>query len=213
MGRRSDPPAVQAAKGFPGKRLSKAQRQLAEAEALADSIAAAPTEGGEPMSPPVFLEGGVAGLLAVSLWREYAPRLAQIHLLEPTFRHTFATFCVYAAEFVLAQKDIAAKGHYSLVKTVSGDRMPRLNPMLRVRDEAAGKVLELSKRFGLTPIDQIAIFKDHAAAAAAHGGGLFAAQRTAVAETGAPQNAAGAEGPDPVALMSGFDSTPPARPN
>ncbi len=97
-------------------------------------------------------------------------------------------------------------------ETVSGDQMPRLNPMLAVRDQAAMKALELSKRFGLSPMDQISLFKDHAAAAGANAlGGLFGRPPTPAQDS---EQAPGAtDGPDPVGIMSGFDSAPPSRPN
>ena len=53
MGRRPDSPAVQHAKGNPGKRLTKADRQRQESERIASLMAAAPSNG-DPLAPPAF---------------------------------------------------------------------------------------------------------------------------------------------------------------
>ena len=207
MGRRPTPLGLQDAKGNPGKRLSKAARQIANADRLAGLIAAAPIDADDPLAPPKFFDDRSAAALAV--WREYAPKLQAIHLLDPLFRTPFALFCVYAAEFYQAHEDVLANGHYTRVRTISGDMMPRLNPMLQVRDAAAARILELSKRFGFSPIDQAAIFKDHAAArSAAELGGLFGqAPPQAVDETPA------ADRTDPIGEIGRFKGALPGLVN
>ena len=207
MGRRPDPIELQDAKGAPGKRLSKAQRQLVEAERLASELAAAPADAADPLAPPRFLDARAAPALQV--WREHAPRLQSIHLLDQLFRHTFAMFCVYVAEFYQAHEHVVEHGHTQRVKTISGSWQWKRNPMVDVRNEASAKVLEFSKRFGLSPMDQAAIFKDNAAvAAAAQQGGLFPSARRG--EDALPAH----EEADPVGEMGRFKGPPPGlRPN
>lgn len=204
MGRRPDPPALQAAKGAPGKRMTKAERAQAEADHLALLLATAPAEPGEPLAPPTYLDKRFAPALAV--WRDYAPKLAKVNLLEPLDRHSFALFCVYLGEWLSANEDILANGYSRLVKTVSGDKMPRESPSVARRDTALKVVLELSKRFGLTPLDRYGLFKDQAASPW---------QGTPLGGTGKPEQPP-AEDPaddDPIGMLNSLDSPPPGRPN
>jgi P27 family predicted phage terminase small subunit len=201
MGRRRDPPELQAAKAYPGKRRSKTDRQIADAEALASLLAAAPAESDDALAPPALLNDGRL-LPALTIWREYAPRLAKLNLFAPLDRHSFAIFCVYYADFVAAQADINANGFSRLVKTVSGDRMPRNNPAVDRRDTAVKFILEFSKRFGLTPLDRLDLIGKQAGGL---GGGLFD-------QPGAPKQPS-KDAPQAedgiVGLANRFDSPPP----
>lgn len=153
MGRPRGDPADQAAMGNPGKRKNKTEKAIAEAERQA-TLLAMPRESDETAdAPPAYLTD-LRMAPAMAVWREYAPRLDKLHLLARLDRHTFALFCVYAAEFVVANEDILVKGYSVMVKTISGDKMPRENPSVGRRDHAAQMVLNLSSKFGLTPDDR-----------------------------------------------------------
>jgi phage terminase small subunit len=161
MGRRSDNPHDQAAKGFPGKRKTRVERQIAEAERLAEMLASVPPRAGDPLAPPAFIaDPRLKGALAV--WTEHAARLQRINLLDVEYRNLFAMFCVYMADFVAANDEILKKGYSVNVKTISGSMMPRENPNVSRRDVAADYVLKLSAKFGLTPLDYYALMKDQA---------------------------------------------------
>jgi phage terminase small subunit len=131
MGRRPGNPHDQAAMGHPGKRKSKTEKAIAEAERLAKLLAAprASTKPAATRRRPILNDPRLAPALAV--WGEYAPRLDKLHLLARLDRHTFALFCIYAAEFVIANEDVLVKGYSTRVKTVSGDYMLRENPSCR----------------------------------------------------------------------------------
>jgi P27 family predicted phage terminase small subunit len=173
MARLQDIADIQVAKGFPGKRRPKVQRQIEEAQKLAALLAAAPAESGDRLAPPALLaDPRLAAALAV--WREYTPRLARLNLFGKLDRHTFAIFCVYCAEFAAAQQDIMDNGYSRLVMTLSGDRMPRVNPSVDRRDTAQKIILEMAHRFGLTPLDQYALIR-HQAGSGVPAGGLFTA--------------------------------------
>lgn len=208
MGRRPANADDQKAQGFPGKRKSKTQRQIEQAERLAALLAAAPSESGDRLAPPALLVDPRCAP-ALSVWREYTPRLAKLNLFGELDRHTFAIFCVYTAEFTAAQQDILDNGYSRNVRTVSGDLMPRLNPSVDRRDTAQKIILEMAKRFGLTPLDQMALIAQQAGHIPP-GGGLFpSAPRPAgeAAESPPPQ----AAGSDVVGLLDQFDSPPPQR--
>lgn len=202
MGRTADPAALQAAKGNPGRRKSAVAKRLEEAERVA-ALLGAPA-GGDPLAVPAIIQGPTAAA-AIAVWRDLAPQLARTHRLQPQHRPMFAAFCVYFAEWVIANEDVAAKGHTQRVKTTVGGTMERIRPIVAVRDRALERVLELSKRFGLTPADEYSLFKDQAIAAA-NNPGLFgkldpAQPSLPVQESQSPGSVIG--------RMNALDSPPP----
>jgi len=217
MGRRKNNPIDQVDRGNPSKvakgRLAKA---VAEAERQA-KLLALPRADETSDSPPAYLDDPrMAPALAV--WREYAPRLDKLHLLARLDRHTFALFCVYAGEFVVANEDVLIKGYSTSVKTISGDRMLRENPSVSRRDFAAKMVLDLSTKFGLTPSDRNKLLRD---------GAMRFDDETLfgrVLPTSAPGEAPAADDDKPapapghdaaaIGSLAHFDSVPPgAKPN
>jgi phage terminase small subunit len=155
------------------KRLTKAERAAAEAKRLASLLAKAAIDS--PLAPPAFLTDPRLAP-AFAFWNEYAPRLQALGLLEENDRFMFALLSVYVGDFIAATDDILNKGYSVLVKTISGDRMPRENPSVARRDHAAKVVTELSKSFGLTKLDRLNIAKvgQSAALLGSFTGGLFA---------------------------------------
>lgn len=157
MGRRPDSPAMQKAKGNPGRRISRQQREAAERNAAAAELAAQPV--GTSVEPPERLRGeNYAGALAV--WRELGPELERTNRLQPVHRHAFAMFCIYIAEWWQACDDLAAGGRSQHVKTVAGGSMERDRPAVRWRAEAYSAAMDAAKHFGLTPREEYALFKD-----------------------------------------------------
>lgn len=161
MGRPRGDPHDQAAMGHPGKRKTKTEKAIAEAERLAKLLAMPRTTDETSDAPPAYLDNPQMAP-AMAVWREYAPRLDKLHLLARLDRHTFALFCVYAAEFVIANEDVLVNGYSKRVRTVSKDYMLRENPSVARRDFAAKMVLDLSSKFGLTPADRNKLLRDGA---------------------------------------------------
>jgi P27 family predicted phage terminase small subunit len=211
MGRRKGNPEDQAAMGHPGKRKTKTERAIAEAERQA-KLLALPRADEIAEAPAYLTDARLAPALAV--WREYAPRLDQLHLLARLDRHTFALFCIYAAEFVVANEDILTKGYSVMVKTISGDKMPRENPSVSRRDHAARMVVEMSSKFGLTPADRNKLLRD---------GAMRFDDETLFGRTIVQPQAPGEQPAEPAApthdaaaigSLNTFDSVPPgAKPN
>lgn len=202
MGRRSDPPGVQAAKGNPGRRKTAVARREERAREVADLLAASLGQivGDEP--PAIIAKDPVA----VEMWRDLAPVLGETHRLKPQHRPMFYTFCVYYAQWQMANADLQRDGYTQKVKTIAGGFMNRLHPMVRVRDDAHKKCLELSKLFGLTPQDEYSLFKDQAAAATSNAW-LFNAGKTDAPQT----DQADEKEPDQPSLIGGLaalDSVP-----
>lgn len=98
----------------------------------------------------------------------------------------FMQFCVYIAEWTASAVDLAENGATQTVKTVAGGQMERRRPVEARRERAFDNVLKLSERFGLTPHDVYALFKDQAQAAATNPG-LFDHKPAAPSED--PQDA------------------------
>jgi P27 family predicted phage terminase small subunit len=171
MGRRRDDPRDQAAKGMPGRRPAKTKREIAAIEAMeknvdrdAATLADAASKGFDLADLPAFLKDRRLAE-AQKIWREYAPQLRRQELLSNLDRHTFAMFCIYAAEFAQAQADLLKHGYSQKVLTVVGAKvskskrdascyMLRDNPALARRDHAHDAVMRLAGTFGLTPLDR-----------------------------------------------------------
>ncbi len=204
-GRKPDAPGLQEAKGNPGRRRSKVQKRLDEAQRIAMLLGQAPTHG-DPLATPAIIDGSAP---AVAVWRELAPRLRTTQRLQPHHRPMFAMFCVYFAEWVLAKEDVVTNGHTQNVRTVAGGMMERVRPIVAIRDRAFDMVMKLSERFGLTPHDEYSLFRDQAVAAAQNPGlfGHDAVQPKAEAE------AATEDSESLIGSLAHMDSVPPARMN
>lgn len=215
-GRKRDNPRDQRAKGYPGRRKSKTEKAIDAMERAAARDAklfADASAGGNLASLPIFLEDARLAS-AQTIWKEYAPRLDKLHLLGTLDRYTFAMFCIYSAEFVLANRDILDKGYSILVTTVAGAKsgksrgtqMPRLNPSVDRRDYAGKMMLHLAEKFGFTPLDRNKLIREHA---------MRNDEETLFGRVRAPPDVP-TEQPtssgDPVELvgaLGSFDSTPP----
>lgn len=205
MPRRADPPEVQEAKGSPGRRKSKVKMRAASAQRVAELLSSAPT--GDLLTPPILSDPMFAPALAV--WRELAPGLAKTHRLPAESRMIFVQLCVYMAEWLEAQVDVAENGFTQKVKTVAGGVMERKRPVLDRRERAFDNVQRLSAQFGLTPHDMYALFKDQAGVASTNPGLFGRDDKTAnpVREDAAPTKSV-------VGAASRLRSTPPPpRPN
>ncbi|WP_424360240.1 phage terminase small subunit P27 family [Methylocystis parvus] len=210
MGRRKDSPETQALKGSPGKRMTKAERQAAEATAIAELLAATPAESGGALSPPAFLADPRCAA-ALSVWRDYAPKLSRLNILGELDRFTFSLFCVYAGEFVTAQQDILKNGYAVTVKTYGGEgaARPFINPSVKRRDTAFAIVAKMAENFGLTPADRLKLLQSQAANPL---GGLFGGAPSAGQAPTAPEAPAAPEADDEIIGAAGrFDSPPPGR--
>ncbi|WP_426043690.1 P27 family phage terminase small subunit [Caulobacter sp. DWR3-1-2] len=204
MGRRPDPPELQAAKGNPGKRTGKMKARAVEAERIAELLSSAPSS--DVMSPPVLSDPMFAPALVV--WRELAPELHKTHRLPKESRLIFVQLCVYMAEWLGAEVDIAEHGYTQRVKTVAGGYMERKRPVVDRRERAFDNVMRLSEEFGLTPHDLYALFKDQAVAVQTNPG-LFDGQdgvRANAVRDRAPVETA----PTVVGSAARLRSTPPA---
>lgn len=209
MGRRADPPALQAAKGSPGKRQTKADKILARAQRVAEMLVAVPM--GERVEPPAaFREPRYAGALKV--WQELGPELEKTSRLQPVHRQLFAMFCVYLAEWWAACDDVSANGHTQKVKTIAGGTMERLRPILKVREIAFDRAQDAAQAFGLTPREEYALFKDQGIVARENPG-LFGGRLPTSEQPTAPAESTPAAAAIGIGGLGRFKSEPPPLAN
>ena len=139
------------------KRLTQAERQIAEANRLAKLIASAPIEHGSLAAPGLISDPRLAPALA--FWREVVPLLEARHVLDSADRFQLAMLSYWWCEFVTASDDVMQRGYAVMVKTVSGDKMPRISKSVSRRGEAFDNIAVLSAKFGLTPLDRHALHR------------------------------------------------------
>lgn len=208
MGRRKDDPAVQAAKGYPGRRQKQTEAEL-KAQA-----------SGPSAEEQLLASMDIAGLRPPArfarkefkeerdVWMAVAPRLQKTLRASAEFQAPLVAYCDAVARYNRSVLELRRKGYTVSVKTVSGDAMLRVNPSEKVRQQALVEILALSDRFGFTPRDNFALLIDQRRVleAGAGGGqgdlGLFGGREQTLGET--PAGAA-----DPVGGMDRFDSPPP----
>ena len=139
-------------------RRTKEVRAAEEAARLAKLLAEAPALGPSSLAPPAFIT--VPRLApALAVWRELASQLEDTGRLTRLDRFAFAALCFWQAEFIAAHDDVLKRGHWFMVKAVSGGKLPRRNPSVDRRNHAWDQVVALSVKFGLTPLDRIALNK------------------------------------------------------
>jgi P27 family predicted phage terminase small subunit len=221
MGRRKQDPREQRQRGHPGRRKTKTEREIEKLEAQAAEDAKLLAVSHDPadlQALPMFIADKRLAP-AIEIWKEYAPRLDKLQLLTTLDRHTFAIFCIYAAEFVLANREILDRGYSLPVPTIAKDAkgkpgsMLRENPAVGRRDFAAKMMMDLSENFGFTPLDRAKLIGLNAMRQDEQT--LFGRVRPAQV---APAQANAAT-PDAVPAPSSagsarsFDSRPPGRPN
>lgn len=170
MGRRKDTPRMQAAKGSPGKRMSKADRALAEAERLASVIAAAPAESSDPFAPPAMLLDERLKP-ALTVWRELAAELKQFNIVSNLDRYTFAVLCISVADYMAAVDNILVNGPQYWAKTHGGNKMLRTNPAVMVKERLGKFIFDAAAEFGLSPLRRYALLREQSA----YGGGSMSA--------------------------------------
>lgn len=175
MGARGPKPdPAQAAKGYPGRRVAKADKVAADAAKLAALLA--PSTNPE-VNLPALLQDPKYQAAAV-VWTRLAGELRRTHRLPKESEFFLVQLCIYAQEWVDATEDLHRVGFTQNVKTTTGGRMERRRPKTFDRQQAFSNMGELSRKFGLTPVDMYDLFKGQANAAATNPG-LFGDERSA----------------------------------
>lgn len=196
-GRKPDAPALQEAKGDPGRRKGKRKTTAA---ARAAALAAAPTSGASRLSPPAYMEGA-RFKTDLKVWNELVPELRELNLLHRLDRYTFAMLCTHIADWIDATEDIKKLGSYYEATGVNEQKLLRLNPAVKVRQIAEKHILEIGAKFGMNPFDRYKLLRDQAAAGF---GGLWEHAKAKEDEAAQAERAGedGEEAADPVGMFT-----------
>jgi P27 family predicted phage terminase small subunit len=190
---------LQAAKGNPGKRLTKAEKAQAEADRLAQALASAPAESGDVLAPPtMMLDERLKP--AITVWRSLASDLAKMNVLTVLDRHAFAVYCIAVADYYAAVNDVLANGQTYLATTDKGNKMRRTNPAVAIKERLAKFVFDAGAEFGLTPLTRYSLLREQAA----HGGGQLPQNVSNEDPQSAPQSSAD----DLIGFAQRIDSPP-----
>ena len=136
------------------KRLTGAGRRPLRGESAASPAKA------KPMQPPSWLTGPSAR----AVWKRVVPELQRVNFLNDSFRDPLGRYCVHLAEWIRLTKEIKRDGATMMVKmTNSEERMPRMNPAIRVRDTIEKSLIDLEDRFGLSTLARYRVISHQAA--------------------------------------------------
>jgi len=188
--------------------------ELAEQRAsLAQQRAQQFVAGQKTAAMPDFFASDAQYAGAAAIWAMYEPLLRERHFWEPQFVVAFTGFCVYADEFLAADREVKAKGWGVEGKSTSGGNRFWKNPAVDVRDHAFARVLELSARFGFTTVDLYKLERESAAAVSSRPqrpGDPGAGDEQQLPLADQAQDAPAAAGPG---ALTAFDSAPPQQLN
>jgi P27 family predicted phage terminase small subunit len=162
-GRKGASPKIKAAKASSFRAADKPKRKKVRFRSAEERAALLASLGaGDTLAPPEFMAESVEFDGALSVWRELAPDLQRIAALTNLDRYTLAIYCVHMADWIEATRDIKQNGTAHTVKTVSGDRMERLRPAVKIRELAERHIMEIGERFGLNPSARYKMLRDEA---------------------------------------------------
>jgi P27 family predicted phage terminase small subunit len=121
----------------------------------ADERAAMLAGLGDGDVPAFLLDEKVDFRMELDVWKDQAPHLKRMNALQKPDRYTFAIYCVHMADWIRATLDIRKNGAtYKARSTITKDVLHKLNPMVRVRNDAERAILDLATRFGLDPLSR-----------------------------------------------------------
>ncbi len=204
-GRKGDSPKAKKAKQSAFRAPDKAKRPKIKLRSAEERAALLASIGGtDSLAPPEFMAESTGFDGAVEVWRDLAPDLQRIAALTNLDRFTLAIYCVHVADWIDATRDIKANGSWYFAKTVSGDRMERLRPAVKIRELAEKHIVDIGEKFGLNPSARYKMLRDEAIVASQ--GNLFPS-----AAASAPSTSAAIE--KPTAMMARNSTMPPPLPN
>lgn len=147
MGRTPKPPGLDAAMGNPGRR--QPSRPAVVKPAASSSI-----------SMPDIIAKGREFIEARRVWNATVPILSRLNVIGPADAHALARYCVHVSDWARITKTLAKDGETQTVKTVAGDPMIRIHPLVKRRDGIEKHLLEAEDRFGLNPSHRISLYRD-----------------------------------------------------
>ena len=206
MGRRKEPLELQAAKGFPGRRRKRVEREIDAAAKAADSE---PVTGDDPFTVPrVFQVAPAHYRRAIELWRQLADVLRVGGRRRPGYRAALTRYCIWSQIHEGAAESLrrdCKPGQYTQEWTpVNGSTRIVPHPSLKIMSDAEPILRALEGEFGFTPRADSDLMRVESFNRAQMP--LFDAPAAPVSRPTGPTL-------DPIDLMSSTDSVPPGLPN
>ena len=154
MGRRKDNPLEQAAKGFPGRRKGKVDKEI---EAVVTSVDDDAVRSGDPFPlPALFRKQPAYWKHAIGLWRELSVVLAATGRRKPAYRAALTRYCIWTQLYMTTaeqlRRDLPRGGTTVKVKKGDGNEVYRTHPGLEFMAKAETQLRLLDSEFGLTPM-------------------------------------------------------------
>ncbi|WP_279483420.1 P27 family phage terminase small subunit [Aureimonas sp. SK2] len=152
MGRRRDDPALQAAKGYPGRRKKATDRQIEAAAVAAEQEVVSQ----DPFAvPSVFLKAPAYYARAISLWRSQAQTLQAGGRRRPGYRGALTRYCMWTQIHEAAMDQLrrdCPKGNLVTKWTpVGGEERMIPHPSLKIMAQAEPILRAIEDDFGFTP--------------------------------------------------------------
>ncbi|MBP1849683.1 P27 family phage terminase small subunit [Rhizobium halophytocola] len=210
MGRRKDDPLLQAAKGFPGRRKGKVEKEI---EAAAQAAEAMPATSDNPYPLPAeFKRAPAYWSRAIQIWGETSEVLKSAGRRRPGYRNALTRYCIwtqlYLASAEQVRKQVPNGGTTVKVKLGHGEYVYRTHPSIDFMAKAETALRLLDAEFGFTPMRDADLVKTESFNA---GQGRLPLGGSATGQKPEQPTAAGS---DPMDLMNSADSPPPgALPN
>lgn len=203
MGRRKDDPALQAAKGFPGRRKRKVEQEL---EAIAKAAEKSGTDADPFPVPSEFTKAPAYWSYAIRLWKELSDIMVKQGRRRPAYRGALARYCWWTQQFFdcadQLRRDLPRGGVTVKVKKGDGETVFRTHPNIDFMAKAETALRLLDAEFGFTPMrdqDLVRVESFNAGQGRLPLGGAH------------PASSSHQAGPvsDPMDLMTESDSPPP----
>lgn len=202
MGRRKDDPLLQAAKGYPGRRKSKVEKEI---EAATEAVERAATTDDPFPLPAVFNGAPAYWKEAIKLWKEQSEILKSSGRRRPGYRPALTRYCIWTQLYIAAaeqmRRDLPRGGLSIKVKKGDGETVIRAHPNIDFMAKAETVLRLLDAEFGFTPQRDADLIRTESFNA---GQGKFNFGNSATPST-QPVEAAD----DPMDLMNASDSKPP----
>ena len=207
MARRKDDPALQRAKGYPGRRKRRTDQEIeaaasaAEREALATDPFAVPT---------VFTKAPAYYRRAIAIWKGQARTLHASGRRRPGYRGGLTRYCIWSQMYEAAMERLrkdCPKGELTIEWTpVGGTTRIIPHPSIKIMGDIELKLRALEDDFGFTPRADVNLVRVETYNRSSQADLFAAPSRSEEGETPGVSD-------DPMDLMTDSESRPPSRLN
>ncbi len=209
MARRKDDPALQKAKGYPGRRKRKTDQEIEAAAMIADQEVVA----ADPFAvPSIFTKAPAYYRRAIAIWAGQAETLRASGRRRPGYRGGLARYCIWSQMYESAMEKLrrdCPKGELTIEWTpVGGTTRIIPHPSIKIMGDIEPRLRALEDDFGFTPRSDVNLVRVETYNRSSQPD-LFARPPGQGHEDASPDNA----GEDPMDLMIASDSRPPSQLN